>query len=54
MAAIGNKSPSSSTMSKIDAWFAKSHLPDMTRFTIEDAKRALEELEELVGEYVPK
>ena len=40
-----------SAFSRIDEWFTKWHLPDVKKLTVEDANKALEELEKLVEEY---
>jgi hypothetical protein len=42
------------SVSRIDAWFSKCHLPDISKFTMEDTKKALEELEQLVEEFCQK
>jgi hypothetical protein len=41
-----------SAVSRIEQWFERWHLADMSRLTKEDAKKALEELELLVEEYL--
>jgi hypothetical protein len=48
MSTSTNESSSSPQISKLDEWFTKWHLPDISKLTLEDAKKALEELEKIV------